>query len=792
MQGRDLDRLLSRYLAVAHGDGGGATVFVAGGTGSGRTPLLRAFADALSGGVEPRPNLLAGGFDDGRYVPWPSAPAEEARALALLEDVVTVTAPLVPLTGLVAQMLSTSKAAQRLVRRTARQGNRREPQDLLPLMLDALCEDGPAVCIVDDADRSASLGWWTDVTLDLAAHVAAELPLLLVMAVEGPLELGDHEDDELDSLAAARLLTRRGLAEWQPLAPLDEARLAEGIGSAAPEVVEGLLGATGGRAEWASELWRDWLDGDVVERGPDGRWSFSSDGSAAAARRPVQRRVADRLERLLPGASLRKLDGAREVLACAALEGERFTALAVAEALELDPDEVIDLLDDSLSVESSATYGFVTEVGAVRIADEAGERHLWLYRFRSRLDWLTLHHRALTDDGLPRVSTRLAEAMAGLYGSEQHRVALTLARLLDAAGEPELASRYRRLHDLGADRATIQWRARRVLSEPEPEDHTQRRRASQLLIAAAEMLFKRGPFDEGLAYAVAAHRLAPLRTDQAYALSMSAGFRHQLGDGVLAATEANEALSLFAELGSRDGQAMALQQLGVIQAGRGDYALARETALRALRLAKKAGNMTGEAAIRKALAVIDIERGDYAQARDELERLLQLRRDVEDLDGEADVCRQLAVVDIEQGRYSEARDRLHHAIRLKRQLGDRQGEAEARRELAVIDFRQGDIGRARREFEAVFAIFRDLADRRGEADMRRELATTEIELGNLDVARVQLKEVLAIMEAFDDWSGVAGAIDQLAVIDHREGEPERARAGFARVLEIRRQRGPQR
>jgi hypothetical protein len=110
------------------------------------------------------------------------------------------------------------------------------------------------------------------------------------------------------------------------------------------------------------------------------------------------------------------------------------------------------------------------------------------------LIWVTLAHYGLSDDRQRFFSRRLADALASEYGGGVYRVAHTLVRLYTLAGLPDRASYFRRMADNGVARQIILWRARRVLDSEEPTDRSERRRASQLLIAAAEQLFHSGPF----------------------------------------------------------------------------------------------------------------------------------------------------------------------------------------------------------------------------------------------------------------------------------------------------------
>jgi tetratricopeptide (TPR) repeat protein len=744
---RDIDQLLATYADMAGAGGRGRTVFVAGDVGSGRTALLHGLAGELVA-LRPRPVVLAGGFEDGRYVPWGDS-ERESRVMAVLEPAVSLAQGVHPIVGLVGQVLSMSKAAQRLLKTLSGQADRPDPSVLVGRLMEELCEQGPVALLVDDADQAGG-GWWADLVLSFAPRISRGLPLLLVLTVEGPQDLGAHQDDEPDSLFVARRLRARDLATCHPLASLTVEELERWTGPATQEVLRSLVEVTAGRAELSAQLWSEWCRRDVVvEDERDGRWRFAEGGHARALD-PVGEVLGDRLKRLIGATDVKTLDRTRELLACAALEGRRFTADATAAALGREGDELIDFLDDTLTGVNSRPAGVLTETGSVDVSDERGERHLWLYRFRSELDWLTLFHHGLTPRERSVYSLRLAEAIESLYGGQAHLAAHTLTRLFEDGEDPARALRYRRMGDIGVNRAVILWRARKILAAPEePEDRAERRRGSQILLAAARELFDSGPFDEGLAFARAGQLLAPLKTDQAFALHLAAN--HRIMSGYYDAARADLA---------------------------GALKLARELHLR-----------QREAAARHDLALLDLIQRNHDAARAEFTNVVELCREIGDHQGEAQALTKLARIDLEQGAFDRARDQLTGVIDRCRELGNRRIESEARYGLARVELAQGAHDRARSQFKDVLALRRELQDRHGEGQARRGLADVDLEQGAYDRARAQFTDLVALSRELRDRSGEALALQGLGRVELEQGEDGRARHEFNRMLELCRELG---
>ena len=275
----------------------------------------------------------------------------------------------------------------------------------------------------------------------------------------------------------------------------------------------------------------------------------------------------------------------RELLSLAALEGRQFTAEAVAHALGRERDEVVDYLDDVL-----VERGLVEEVGLITIGSEQGDQHLWQYRFASELDRLTLRQRSPATRWR-ELSGRLAEGLVAAYGIAGDFISATLARLFEAAGNAELASRFW-AQDAGRLRrrrdhvARVESAAGRAAGQPRSSARWRQRRCSRRRGCTIRRPVRRGP---RVCRGGAGPRAPERSIDQGSAYFFAGWFRANLGQYAEARRDLERALT-FAAPDALAQRADVMHGLANVDFLEGDHAAARRRYEQMLDLARQDGN----------------------------------------------------------------------------------------------------------------------------------------------------------------------------------------------------------
>jgi tetratricopeptide (TPR) repeat protein len=758
-QSKGLARLGELAGSLA-GSGRGAVVFVRGQNGSGKSYLLRRATKSLTEKV-PTARVIAGGVSDGRYIP-DNYPEEEAKNLSTIGTVFSsvggLPIPILsPAAKILAQAVELSTAAQELL---SEMTSGREPTEFAALfepLLTAVAREDPAgllVCLVDDGDWLPG-EWWLHLQFSLAAAISRSIPLLLIVAID-PAD-GNFSDTPVYSAeAVAESLVARSLAEFLTLEPISATDLGSWLGPMSTRLAVKVVEATGGHAGSCAELMRDLKDQGAIEEGPNG-WRLGREeqevGIAYAANRLTQRLIA--IFDPDPG----EVDQIRQLLRCAALEGNTFTADAVAAAVDRDRDEAIDLFDELC--EGDHASALLRDLGGVQVEDTVqGEvRNLWRYGFLRSIDWRVARDRFGGHDGA--AAGELADQLKRSYGSDRRVVAHIIAALLKRAGRDEEARDFARLAWLHVSAAVLDSLCALTASADTrnwtPYDY---RFAAEVLIRGCIERERGWTLTQGTEYARRAHEFAekagPLGgTAVAYALVYRGKFEGFAGNRQRAQEFLKEAIDR-SRVGSQTVSGSAHLQLAKILMDIVDPDLANvrthlETAIAAFREVHSA---IGEAHCLAELGELERIEKNFTAALQHNERALQILSDEDRIADVGTVLQFRAEIDLTRGRPDLAKHLLVSLLKVRRDNREQADEAACLRLLSLAERRLGHIDGAIRLMATAVEVEHRLGREGIEAFALVEQGKLEMEAGKPAKAAECFVEAMSIYARLGQHAGV--------------------------------------
>ncbi|MCX8067729.1 MAG: tetratricopeptide repeat protein [Anaerolineae bacterium] len=446
------------------------------------------------------------------------------------------------------------------------------------------------------------------------------------------------------------------------------------------------------------------------------------------------------------------------------MEGETFTAQAVAEALEIDPDDLMDFLDDYLcrppEGAGTAAEGIVCEVGFVNLPRGS----VFQYRFaRPYLHHVFAKYPAREADR--RIwSGRLAETLERLHYPFTNQIADALYRLFMAAGLRERAEAFRRLPIITPSLETLRWQVHLLRATVTDEDPFGTYRLFDAGFQLCGLIAQERPdlWEEGYEVSLdlleRARRLGE-RRKQAEALYYAAWHLQNGGFPAWAFLLARESVQLYRDFHPFSTDlARALNLLGNVFFSLKDLAGARASFENALGIWE---------------TLLGREHPYVAISLDNLGNVLQGLGDL----GEAWKCHKRA------SQILEAR------------LGPEHPDvAIALNNLGVLLWAQGDLPGAREHFQRALDILKARLgpEHPGVTTALNGLGNVLWAQGDLVGAQACFEQVLRIRETClgPEHPDVAAALNNLGSVLRDLGDLDEARACFERALGILRKRLP--
>jgi tetratricopeptide (TPR) repeat protein len=808
--------LLAREAALALEISAGRCIFIDGPAGAGKTALATEFIRRLSA---ERPGLaIARGrclqtFGSAEpYLPFVEALKDisDDRTTGFvnretLSGLLTELAPywlsVVPLVG---NVLSAGFATAARLRGQAPAGAAPSREALFVQYLEVvkgLAAAGPLLLFLDD------LHWSDQSSIALLAHVSrgvAHLPVVIVGTLRGT----DAELDRLPILELIRELEREELGRRIPLEEMPEESLppllaAEFGGEISEPLSRWMVETAGGNPLFVCELARLLRQsGGVEER--NGEWFLTDAVRELEVPRSAESVVESRVQRL----DVEEV----KILQYASVAGNDFDSVVVAQLLDADELELLDVLE-----RLERRYGLIQTTGEVELPD--GD-FATTYRFRHALAQTVLYRQVI---GKRRVllHRKASEVLASIYQDSLEEVAGKLARHSHEGRQKEAAHRFARM---AADRA------RRVHAHWEAEEHL------RLALENSPDESDRADLEERLgdvydvvgyyASGVASYRSSlEKRADDLPAslrlrrkvvvLERKAGLipapellrevRSLLSEasveveercrllletsmlpnavGVIESVE--EALGLAERRGDPVLLLDALERLAFVLiffGGRVEHAL--PPLQRSLQIARELGDPLRSERSHEIRAIAHAKLGRYEEALGEFQEALEMAERLGEPRRIGVVCNNLGTLLLRLGRYPEAEEILQRARRIHERR-DRATLLQSVLNLAERARRAGDPAGAVDRYQELLSHAREFDYWTSEAIALAGLGLSFLDLGRVEEAREAARGAVAVVADREDWFEDREFLEiLLARLQFRDGLTGEAERRLERAAEV--------
>jgi predicted ATPase/DNA-binding XRE family transcriptional regulator len=221
-------------------------------------------------------------------------------------------------------------------------------------------------------------------------------------------------------------------------------------------------------------------------------------------------------------------------------------------------------------------------------------------------------------------------------------------------------------------------------------------------------------------------------------------------------------------------RAKALNGAGILAWRQNDYGPARLFSEESLSIYRQLGDKQGIAQALNNLGNLAHRQGDYDAARSLFEESLEARRNLGDKRGIADSLNNLAMVVDEQGDYGLAHTLYEESLAVRREVGDLRGVANSLNNLALVSWEHGDYANARSLLEESLDMYRELGDKRGIANALNNIGLVAWEMGEYDASLPFYRESLERYRELEDRQGITDCFDGLARVAGSQGDPVRA------------------
>jgi tetratricopeptide (TPR) repeat protein len=641
----------------------------------------------------------------------------------------------------------------------------------------------PLVLLLEDFEHAGRD--WRELISYLTPELAEGLPILFIVTM--------HTEKPVDQVPAAMLnlvqmfaldLARNNQAEIYHLSRVYRTDVEDYITPAQTDVVEILHRLAGGLPMLIQDLWKEWVNREVVIRDEDGLWCLASDSlfrTFGTGRDYIRNKMEDLwpFEYEAPWSADQMLD----MLALAACEGITFTPEGLASTFDVSLRDLVFGLEYLLDEPDDP--GLVVQAGSINLSLPSAnwEKSIEQFTFSPSLVWYILRSQQSQTDQLTKYARNLRKA----FWPFPERCGSTMAHLYEQAGDATQVQACRQLINHDDPLTTMMAQAEWLLLDPECDcDST----LSRLRYYANE-LYHASIINNNPQYAYGFYQKVSLLTENAKWRDFHAEVLFFLGSAFFALGDYDQArerflnaLSINEEIERTGETADDLRGLGEVAFAIGEYPTSREYFQRALAIKEKLGLMYQISVILHNLGTVSRTLGEYDAAGKYFQRGLAIEEEIGNSDGISVHLNALGDLSLNIGDYDAAAKYFRRSLVIGEELGNKSSLSSNLSGLGDVALALGEYNAARENYQRSLAIEEGLG-RKGEiAVVLIHLGEINLILKEYDTAQECFLRAMTINENIGRNAEIVGSLIGLGNVAKAQGKYAAARVHYRRALDI--------
>jgi tetratricopeptide (TPR) repeat protein/DNA-binding MarR family transcriptional regulator len=250
-----------------------------------------------------------------------------------------------------------------------------------------------------------------------------------------------------------------------------------------------------------------------------------------------------------------------------------------------------------------------------------------------------------------------------------------------------------------------------------------------------------------------------------------------------------ESLQISREIGDKEGEGTTLNNISQIYHTRGEYETALEYLEESLQISRKIGNKTGEGATLNNIGSIYKAHGDYEKALKYFEESLKTGREIGDKEGEGATLNNIGGIYKAHGDYEMALKYLEESLQISREIGNKEGEGATLNNISQIYDARSDYEMALKYLEESLQISREIGNKEGEGTTLNNISKIYDARSDYEMALKYLEESLQISREIGDKKGEGTTLNNIGQIYYARGDYEMALKYLEESLQIKKEIG---